>query len=82
MPEGIHLYTILPLPIVYGVQHSKGGSVEGRTVRRIRATLLQQCGHYRWEGQYNDDGLVDKRVEVNEYLVKAKEGAVVGCRIP
>ena len=39
-------------------------------MRRSRATLLQQCGHYRWEGQYNDDWLVHKSVEVNEYLVK------------
>ena len=36
-----------------------------------RAILLQQCGPYRWEGQYNDDWLVHKCVVVNEYLVKA-----------
>ena len=39
-----------------------------------RAILLQQCGPYRWEGQYNDDWLVLKNVEVNEYLVRAKWG--------
>jgi len=67
----VGLYMILQSPILYGVRHTKGGSGEGRTLRRSRVILLQQCGPYRWEGQYNDNCLVHKSVEVNEYLVKA-----------
>jgi len=44
------LYTMLPLPILYGVWHAHGGSGEGRTLRSSRVMLLQQCGHYRWGG--------------------------------
>ena len=70
------LYTILLLPIVYGVQHSKGESVKGRTLLIRRAIPLQQCGHYRWEGQYNDNWLVHESVEVNKDLVTAKRPLV------
>jgi len=50
----------------------KEGRGEGLTLRNSRAKRLQQCGYYRWGGQYIDDWLVHRRVEVNEYLVKAK----------
>jgi len=44
--EGIptnHLgvYTILPSPIVYGIWHTQGGSVGGRTLSKSRAVVLQ-----------------------------------------
>ena len=34
-------YTILPLPILYGVWHIKGGSGGGRVLRISRAIVLQ-----------------------------------------
>jgi len=40
-PLRLGLYTILPLPILYGVWHTKGGSGERRTVRSSHAILLQ-----------------------------------------
>jgi len=38
---GVGLYTILPLPIVCGVWHAKGGSVRGRIFPNVRAIVLQ-----------------------------------------
>ena len=35
------LYTILPLPILYGVWHTTGGSVGSRISRNGRAIVLQ-----------------------------------------
>jgi len=42
-------------------------------MRSSSAILLQQCGHYRWGGQYNDDWLVHIIAQVNEYFVMANE---------
>jgi len=49
--HGDGLYTILPSPIVYGIWHTKGGSVGGRILRNRRAIVLQQDGLYKWGGQ-------------------------------
>jgi len=45
---GIH--TILPLPILYGAWHTKGGSVGGRILRNGRATVLQSGRRCKWVG--------------------------------
>jgi len=37
----VGLYTILPLPIVYGVWHTQGGSGWSRILRISRAIVLQ-----------------------------------------
>jgi len=37
----VDLYTILPLPILYGVWHTQGGSGGGRRLRIRRAIILQ-----------------------------------------
>ena len=37
----LSLYTILPLPILYGVWHTQGGSGGGRILRMSRAIVLQ-----------------------------------------
>ena len=37
----VGLYTILPSSILYGVCHTKGGSVAGRILRNERAVVLQ-----------------------------------------
>jgi len=42
------LYTILPSPILYGVWHSKEGSVGGRVLRNGRAIVLHQGMLCRW----------------------------------
>ena len=42
------LYTILSLPILYGVWHTKGGSVAGRILRNGRAIVLQYGRRCRW----------------------------------
>jgi len=44
------LYTILPLPILYGVWHTKGGGGGGGILRISLAILLQQCGQCRSRG--------------------------------
>jgi len=41
------LYTILPLPILYGVWHTHGWSGGGRILCISRATVLQQCEQCR-----------------------------------
>jgi len=38
---GVGLYTILPSPILYGVWHTKVGSVGGRILRNGHAIVLQ-----------------------------------------
>jgi len=38
---GFGVYTVLPLPILYGVWHTKGGSGGGRTLRNRCARALQ-----------------------------------------
>jgi len=38
---GVRLYTILSLPILYGVWHTQGGSGGGRMLRKSRAIVLQ-----------------------------------------
>jgi len=40
---------------------------------------LQPCGYYKWAGQKNEDWLVHRSVEVNEYLVQAKIYADFGA---
>jgi len=42
------LYTILPLPILYGVWHKREKSVGGRILRNGRAIVLKSYGQYRW----------------------------------
>jgi len=37
----VSLYTILSLPMLYGVWHIKGGSGGGHTLRKSRAIVLQ-----------------------------------------
>jgi len=37
----VTLYTILPLPILYGVWHTQEGSVGGHILRNGRAIVLQ-----------------------------------------
>jgi len=37
----VSLYTILPLPILYGAWHIKGGSGKGHIRRNSRAIVLQ-----------------------------------------
>ena len=64
------LHNIAITNIVWYIAY-KRKSEEARTLHSSRAILLQQCEPYRWEGQQNDDWLVHKSVEVNEYLVKA-----------
>jgi len=44
------LYTILPLRILYGAWHTKGGSGVRRILRNRRTTVLQQCGQCRRAG--------------------------------
>jgi len=44
----IGLYTILPPSILYGVWHTKGGSVSGRILRNGRAIVLQYGRRRRW----------------------------------
>ena len=39
--QSVDLYTILPSPILYGVWHTRGGSVRGRILRNSRAIVLQ-----------------------------------------
>ena len=46
--EQLGLYTILLLPILYGVWHTQGGSGGGRIFPNHRAVVLQQCGQCRW----------------------------------
>jgi len=48
---GLGLYTILLLPIWYGVCHTKGGSVGGRILPNSRAIILKQCGQCRHAGR-------------------------------
>jgi len=45
----IGLYRILPLSILYGLWHTKGG-LGGDRVLRNRAIVLQWCGQCRWGG--------------------------------
>jgi len=45
------LYTILLLPILYGVWHTNGRSRRGRILHDSRAIVLQQCGQCRWAGE-------------------------------
>jgi len=47
----VGLYTILPLPMLYGVWHTQGGSGGGRILRSSRAIVLQSCEPCRWRGQ-------------------------------
>jgi len=49
------LYTILPLPILYGVWHTQGRVVVGRVLCNGRATALQLCGRCTWEEQCKDN---------------------------
>jgi len=46
----ISLYTILLLPILYGVRHTKGRSRRGRILPKSRSTVLLKCGQCRWAG--------------------------------
>jgi len=41
-PLWVGLYTILPSPILYGVQHKRGRSVGGRILRNGRAFVLEK----------------------------------------
>jgi len=45
------LYTILLLPILYGVWHTKGRSRGGRILPNRRAIVLQQCEQCRRAGR-------------------------------
>ena len=45
------LYTILLIPIWYGVRHTKGRSRGGRILPNSRAIVLQQCGQCRRAGR-------------------------------
>jgi len=45
------LHTILSLPILYGVWHTKGRSRGGRILPNSRAIVLQQCGQCRRAGR-------------------------------
>jgi len=65
------LYTISPLPKVYGVWHTKGKPGGGRILRKGRAIVLQPCEQCRWAGQYQGDVLVQESFGANEYLAKA-----------
>jgi len=65
----LSLYSILPIPLVYGVWHTKGGLGGGRILRNRQAIVLQKRGHSEEEGRKGDDTLVHKSFEVNEYLV-------------
>jgi len=51
--SGVHfgLYTILRLPILYGVWHTQGGRMGGRILPNHRATVLQQYGQCRRAGR-------------------------------
>jgi len=46
----VGLHTILSSPILYGVWHTKGGSVAGRILRNGRAIVLQWGRLCRWGG--------------------------------
>ena len=76
----IGLHTRLPLPILYGVcihRESRAGAYLAQSSCNTSAIVwaLQVEG-----GGCNDDWLVHKIVEVNEYLVKAKaRGVKVPC---
>ena len=48
--ERIGLYTILQLPILYGVWQTQGGSEGERILPNSRAIVLQQCGQCKWAG--------------------------------
>jgi len=39
--QGVSLYTILSLPILYGVWHTTAGSGGGHILRKSRAIVLQ-----------------------------------------
>jgi len=69
----IDLYTILLLPLLYGVWHtnerSEGGGVYCPIVVHQSCTRV---GNADGEGQSKDDSLLHTSFEVNEYLVKAK----------
>jgi len=47
----VGLYTILLLPILYGVWHTSGRSRGGRILHDSRATVLQHCEQCRWAGE-------------------------------
>jgi len=49
----VGLYTILLLPILYGVWHTKGRSRGGRISPNSRAIVLRQCGQCRRAGRMN-----------------------------
>ena len=51
----IGLYTLLLLPIVYGLWHTKGRSRGRRILPNSRAKVLQQCGQCRRAGRKKDD---------------------------
>jgi len=51
---GLHM--ILPLPMLFGVWHAKGGSGRVRSLRNGRAIVLQQCVHCMWGRGSNSKG--------------------------
>jgi len=71
----VGLYTFLPLPILYGVKHTNGGSGQGRGVlahtsfNTIATECILQVGG--GNAMIMKIGSFHKSVDVNKYLVKA-----------
>jgi len=61
----------LPLPILYGVWHTRGMGGGGRTLCNSRALVLQPCGQCRWPGAVNGCLIRAQNPQTKEYLVKA-----------
>ena len=66
-------YRILPISILYGVWHTKGGVggsyIAQSSCNNVMIVWAMQIA--TGEGLEKDDSLVHKSFEVNEYLVKA-----------
>jgi len=70
------LHDVVIHNIVWCIKHKRG--LGGRRILpSSRAIVLQHCGQCRQAGQWKDDWLVHKRLEVKQSLVKANSGSHV-----
>ena len=76
-------YTILLLPILYGVWNSKGGSMRRGELPNSRAVVLQQCGQCRWAGEIKRWLIRAQQPRSKRYIVKAKPPSAppADCRL-